>query len=561
MSDSPDADADADAELSTRPSTVVSSAMATMVDAVPGAAFAEPPVALGSWATFRDLQSESKQTPIDLHLRKRLWWLSSITLVLCLTALASTSVMGGSPLIKRVFLVSMVIEVGCGLWMGWLARTKRMTPTNTTIAWFIIATGVCSAILYYGLFSPQGLMLAVFVVFFVGTRDRTAVVVMVHLIVASFHLAAVVARAAGAVPALGALPFADGELGKLVFTELIVQLLLGAALMASLVLRRTMVTITSDLEQRARALGHHELLLDDAKRAFEASLRSVGGGRFSHQSLGPYRLGRLLGEGAMGEVYEAIDVRTGAATAVKVLHRRLMEDERSVKRFLTEIRIIRSLSTEHVVRVLDTGELGSPLPYIAMERLHGRDLRNHLRGRVGRRMSLADANEMLRQIAHGVDAAHQAGIVHRDLKPSNVYLTTEGTWKILDFGVSKVVGEHTENAVVGTPNYMSPEQLKGCTIDGRADVFALGAILYTAITGKQAFSGENLVAVAMQVAHHEPPPPSALVPELPRGIDAVVMTALVKDPLKRYATAGELSEAFSRALAVVPVNDAQALQG
>jgi serine/threonine-protein kinase len=321
-----------------------------------------------------------------------------------------------------------------------------------------------------------------------------------------------------------------------------------------------MVVIATDLEQRARALGHHELLLDDAKRAFESSLRAAGGGRFSHQILGSYRLGRLLGEGAMGEVYEAMDVRTGAPAAVKLLRRGLMEQERSVQRFLTEVRIVRTLSTQHVARVLETAEPGSALPYIAMERLHGRDLRNHLRARVGRRLSLVDADEMLRQVARGVDAAHKAGVIHRDLKPSNLYLTTDGTWKVLDFGVSKVVGEHTENAIVGTPSFMSPEQVKSGAVDSRADIFALGAIMYNTITGKLAFSGDNLVAVAMQVAHHDPPRPSELVPELPRSIDDVVMTALAKDPQKRFATATELSEAFSRALMFGPAIEDRALR-
>jgi serine/threonine-protein kinase len=555
-----DDSADVEPELGTQPSTVVSSAMATMVDAAKAAAFSDPPAATSSWATFRDLQSEAKQPPIDLHLRRRLWWLSSVTVLLCMTAIASVTVMDGGTLVKRVFLAGMVTDAACGVWMGWMARTKRMTPANTTVAWLIIAVGVCSAILYYGAYSPLGLMIAVFAVFFVGTRDRPALVVMVYVILAVFHLALVVALVTGDVPALGALPFAEVEHGKLVFTELLVQLVLAATLLASSAIRRTMVVIATDLEQRARALGHHELLLDDAKRAFEASLRAAGGGRFSHQILGSYRLGRLLGEGAMGEVYEAMDVRTGAPAAVKLLRRGLMEQERSVQRFLTEVRIVRTLSTQHVARVLETAEPGSALPYIAMERLHGRDLRNHLRARVGRRLSLVDADEMLRQVARGVDAAHKAGVIHRDLKPSNLYLTTDGTWKVLDFGVSKVVGEHTENAIVGTPSFMSPEQVKSGAVDSRADIFALGAIMYNTITGKLAFSGDNLVAVAMQVAHHDPPRPSELVPELPRSIDDVVMTALAKDPQKRFATATELSEAFSRALMFGPAIEDRALR-
>jgi serine/threonine protein kinase len=228
-----------------------------------------------------------------------------------------------------------------------------------------------------------------------------------------------------------------------------------------------------------------------------------------------------------------------------------MENRRIVQRFLTEARIITSLRTDHVVRVLETADPGSSLPYIAMERLHGRDLRRHLRVRNGARLSLAEADDLLRQIARGIDAAHGADIVHRDLKPSNLFRDDTGTWKILDFGVSKVIGEHTaEHAVVGTPSFMSPEQLKGGTVDGRTDIFALGAIMYYVVTGKLAFAGDTLAAVALQVTHDAPRLPSDLVPGIPPGIDDAVMTALAKDPQKRFATAAAFSEAFSAAIAV-----------
>src|SRR5262249_53444470 len=137
-----------------------------------------------------------------------------------------------------------------------------------------------------------------FIVFFVGTRDERSVVVMVYAVFAAIHLALVGVLASGVAPALGVLPLA-GEAGKLAVTELLIQLVLVATLVAACAIRRGMVGTVRDLEDRARALGHHELLLDDAKRAFEASLRAAGGGRFSHQVLGSYRLGRLLGEGAM----------------------------------------------------------------------------------------------------------------------------------------------------------------------------------------------------------------------------------------------------------------------
>jgi hypothetical protein len=520
----------------------------TVVDPGMPASLPEP-IAPWTEATFRDLESESRQTPMDLRLRRRLWWLSSMTLVLSTAAMASTLVMGGSALVQRVFLAGMAATAAAGVWMGWMGRTKRMTVKKTTIAWFILGIGACSTMLYYGTFSPVGLMVAVFIVFFVGMRDERVVVVMVYALFAVFHVALVCVLATGLAPDLGAIPFGRDELGKLAVSEVLIQLMLLATLIAACAIRRSMVGTVRDLEDRARALGHHELLLEDARRAFETSLRAAGGGRFSHQILGSYRLGRLLGEGAMGEVYDAIDTRSGGAAAVKLLRRGVIENRRIVQRFLTEARIITSLRSDHVARVLDTADPASSLPYIAMERLYGRDLRRHLRARRDGRLSLSEADDLLGQIARGIDAAHSADVVHRDLKPSNLFRTDAGTWKILDFGVSKVIGEQTaEHSVVGTPHFMSPEQLKGGAVDGRTDIFALGAIVYQAITGKLAFAGETLAAIAFQVTHHAPPRPSELVAGIPPEVDDAVMTALAKDSTRRFATATAFAEAFHRAV-------------
>jgi len=531
------------ARFATHASTVVGSESAL--------SDAEPSIASGSGPLFRPAEPIHGPSSMDVRMRQQLWWLSLVIPVLCVAVVISSVLLGGPALARELLVAGMTASAACGSWMAWRARRARLTARATAVGWFILTAGGCSEILYYGALSPVGLMLAVLAVFFIGMRGQRAVAVMVYLMFAVFHAALVGLLAAGDLPELGVLPAAAGaDPAKLVVTELLIQLVLLATRIAAAAIRRSTATALRELEQQAREVGRHDLLLDDAKRAFEAALRAGGGGRFTHQVVGSYRLGRLLGEGSMGEVYDATDTRTGIPAAVKLLRRNVMADRRLVQRFLTEAWIVRSLDTDHIARVLDTADPASSLPYIAMERLRGRDLRKHLAARQAGRLPIAEAEDLLCQVARGIDAAHRAGIVHRDLKPSNLFLSDTGVWKILDFGVSKVIGENTvENAIIGTPNFMSPEQAKSGDVDGRTDIFALGAILYYAITGTLAFDGETLAAIALQVTHHAPPPPGQLVPGIPAGIDAAVMTALAKNPRQRFATAGAFAEAFRAALA------------
>jgi hypothetical protein len=534
------------ARFATHASTVVGS------DSVPSPA--EPPVASGSGPVFCPAEPILGPSSMDVRMRRQLWWLPLVIPVLCIAVATSSLLLGGAAPARHLLMAGMIANAACGSGMAWLARRARLTARITAIGWLVISAGGCTTILYYGALSPVGLMVAVLAVFFAGMRIARAVAVMVYLILAVFHAALIGWIAAGAVPDLGVLAAAaDGPPGRLVVTELLIQLVLFATVIAAAAVRRSTASALGELEQQAREVGRHDVLLDDAKRAFEAALRAAGGGRFSHQVVGSYRLGRLLGEGSMGEVYDATDTGTGIPAAVKLLRRNVMADRGMVQRFLTEARIVRSLDTDHIARVLDTAGPASGLPYIAMERLRGCDLRKHLAAHPDNRLPIAEADDLLRQVARGIDAAHRAGVVHRDLKPSNLFRTDAGVWKILDFGVSKVIGEHTvENAIIGTPNFMAPEQANRGDVDRRTDIFALGAILYYAITGTLAFDGETLAAIALQVTHYIPPPVSQRVPAIPAGVDAAVMTALAKEPRQRFTSAGAFADAFSAALAAAP---------
>jgi serine/threonine-protein kinase len=252
----------------------------------------------------------------------------------------------------------------------------------------------------------------------------------------------------------------------------------------------------------------------------------------------------------MGEVYEAERIDGGGAAAVKVLARGALGDRNKVARFVRELEIAGKLDAPNVVRVLEIGEPGSELPYLAMERLRGQDLAELMRER--RSLPIGEVVDLARGVAAGLGAAHAAGIVHRDLKPSNVFRHDEGggrlVWKILDFGVSKLAGsgELTRDVVIGTPGYMAPEQARGGEADARADVYALAAIAYKALTGSAPFSGTDVPATLFKVVHKMPVRPGELAP-VSADVDAVLAVGLAKDAEQRFASAGELADALAAA--------------
>lgn len=270
---------------------------------------------------------------------------------------------------------------------------------------------------------------------------------------------------------------------------------------------------------------------------------------------GKYRVERVLGAGAMGIVAAATHMELGELRAVKFMRASLIQDAGAVERFLREARATARLRNRHVAKVHDVGRLASGAPYIVMEHFEGSDLKSLLAARGA--LPVREAVHCIRQACEAVGEAHAAGIVHRDLKPSNLFVATEGgapSVKVLDFGVAKLAdaagsdpnAEMTGTAeVLGTPLYMAPEQMRSTRgVDGRADLWSLGVILYRALTGRTPFTGQTTPEVCISVMVDEPPAPSALRPDLPSDLDSVVMRCLAKDPARRFATAGELSEAL-----------------
>jgi eukaryotic-like serine/threonine-protein kinase len=312
--------------------------------------------------------------------------------------------------------------------------------------------------------------------------------------------------------------------------------------------RRVLVASLLQRDQAVRRASHREALLLEARQDLEQALQAGGMGRFTDQTLGAFKLGAVLGRGGMGEVYEAIDEQ-GDHAAVKLLLPEVLGQPGYVRRFLREVRIAASVSSPHVVRVLAIGDETSPLPYLAMERLHGEDLAQILRANGV--LEPTALITLIDQVGKGVTAASEAGIVHRDLKPQNLFRTEKGIWKILDFGVSKLQDAGatlTQGEAVGTPHFMAPEQAEGGDVDIRTDLYALGAISYRALTGHRPFQGKEAAAILVAVLKDMPPRPSNLA-RLPEDVDLALCIAMAKDRDERFATAAELVDALRSSLA------------
>jgi serine/threonine protein kinase len=264
---------------------------------------------------------------------------------------------------------------------------------------------------------------------------------------------------------------------------------------------------------------------------------------------GSYEVIRMVGEGGMGRVYEARHQRLPTKRfAVKMLHPDLARQPDVVTRFQREAEASSVLSHPNVVDVYDVSSSADGRPYIVAELLQGEELGNHL-DRVGK-MTPSAAAHVVRQVCAALGAAHAAGIVHRDVKPENVFLSGDGTHvKVLDFGISKV-GDNKDGltktgTVMGTPDYMAPEQARGDKVDSRADIYAVGAILYRALTGRKPFEGRDPMATLTAVLTEEPPRPSELSGGVPLSLELVIQKAMAKSPSERFQSMAELDAALA----------------
>jgi predicted Ser/Thr protein kinase len=288
----------------------------------------------------------------------------------------------------------------------------------------------------------------------------------------------------------------------------------------------------------ARAIGLDATMTIAPRRA--AALRQVGTSIEPGQVLaGRYRVQRLLGKGGMGAVYLADDEVLHELVALKVISSAFSTDEAAlVARFRREASSARKVSSPQVIRIHDLGEARPGLLYLSMEYFAGRTLTELIaqRGVV----PLKDIEDILQQIATGLEAAHEAGVIHRDLKPSNVLIGERGAVKLIDFGLATtLVGDNltATGAILGTPHYMAPEQVRGKPVDVRTDVYSFGALAYHLVTGRPPFSGDNAIAIGFAHISEVPEAPKLLRRDCPQPLSDAIMAALAKAPADRPSSA------------------------
>ena len=268
-----------------------------------------------------------------------------------------------------------------------------------------------------------------------------------------------------------------------------------------------------------------------------------------------YEIGGVLGRGGMAEVHRGRDLRLGREVAVKVLRSDLARDPSFQVRFRREAQAAASLNHPAIVAVYDTGEdrtATGATPYIVMEYVEGDTLRDVLR-REGR-LHPERAMSLAADICGALDFSHRNGIVHRDVKPGNVMITPQGTVKVMDFGIARAVSDSAATmtstaAVIGTAQYLSPEQARGEGVDARSDVYSMGCMLYELVTGAPPFTGDSPVAVAYQHVREDPRLPSSIAREIPPELDAILLKAMSKNPANRYQSAADMRNDLLRALA------------
>jgi serine/threonine-protein kinase len=495
-------------------------------------------------------------TPLEaLHLAElaRTRKFMPLTLMLGVLGLFSLLVMPGGEHLKLVVAAGTTVTLIAMSTLYVLAKhPAKFTELRVASLYGVTVLGVFTHIYYWGVFSAATMLVALGL-FFVGLGNSERVSFILYLACGVIQGVLAVLIATGGIPDLGVLRPHELGVEQMVFIQFLIQIIYGVTYLVARASKRQSSHWVGELDREVRRSAQREALVLEVRQALDGALKVGGPGRFSEQTLGSFRLGTVIGRGGMGEIYDAVHVQTNEPAAVKLLNLGALANAGTLRRFLREAHIVAGLASHHVVKVLEIADPAStPVPYIAMERLVGVDLAQFLRER--RLLSLAECDDLVTQIADGAAAAHAAGVTHRDLKPQNIFRTLSdekaALWKILDFGVSKLgerPGTMTAGHVIGTPAYMPPEQASGQGVDHRADIYALAAVAYRSLTGRPPAAGRGQ-AVLHSVMYSPPSRPSRLA-DVPADVERVLAIGLAKQRDDRFASARELAEAFSAAVA------------
>ncbi len=426
-------------------------------------------------------------------------------------------------------------------------RAKPDEHYRRLFRWFSATAVIASAIIMYyiGVFSAAPIAVTLGISFFGTSHDRRWAIGCC-VVASAIYSTTTLLIALGAIPDLGLIRGPD-SVAVQAFAIVLVPIVFLGCLGQALLSRRTALDAMAQVEAVARVVQQRDAQLAEANLDLEKALEVGAGqvGRHSGRRAGDWLLGPVIGRGAMGEVYAAASGDRRAAVKTLVAH----GDLDQLTRFRREAEIAQRVRAPGLVAVFDSGVIDDTVPYLVMELLEGHDLAWHLRKQ--RQLDLDEARRLCDQIANGLAAAHAAGIIHRDLKPQNLFLhEAQAQWKLLDFGVSKLAssqGTLTQNLVVGTPGYMSPEQARGSAVDPRSDLFSFGAVLYRALTGQAPFRGDDTPQLLFDLCYRAPRRPTELAPQLAIDLDLFLAIALAKRPADRFATVTELAEAFRAA--------------
>ena len=466
-------------------------------------------------------------------------------------AIAAVVPVLGGPLSSQ-----MLAYVGCGLvffsniWLVWLTGApRRYRWWKIAVIWYVATVGISVGVLYFGVFSPASIVCGLGI-YFVSLGGNRMLAFGVYGSIAVILGTVAVLAALGVIHDPGLLTAAElSRTQQLIVTGLFEMILLAIYLIGRLS-QKAVANTVHELEDAMRAVAQREAQLDEARDDLRRALQVGGAGPWSGRLVGGWEIGRLIGRGAMGEVYEAARPGLERPVAIKLLSPSSAANPHLIERFRREVEAARRLEVPSVVEVLAVSGPSDSLPYLVMELLEGRDLAAVLRER---NLEHPEVIQLTQDTAAGLVAAAGAGIVHRDIKPQNLFRLEKPDpvrWKILDFGVSKLAessGTLTAGHVVGTPAYMAPEQAQSIEVDHRADTYGLAAIAYRCLTGRPPFRGREPAAVIYNVVYNMPLRPTSLA-TLPADIDLVLALGMAKDPDDRFDSADAFASALTDAL-------------